>query len=435
MLWLRNSPWQIGIMDETSDSWGDREYWASEQLFRTNLGSIWRGVHTESGTRVLIERIATGKALASVRAMLDLHQRLAGPGIVDVEDACLDGNQPYVVWRANADAPLGLVLRDEGGIAVELVLELARETLEILDRIHSAGEVHGGLAIHRVLKIQPTTLSGVLGCTADLSLRQHMPPMDSWHSKSGPEADLFTLGAMTWQLLARRPGAVSKAFDPGAIGRLAWPPSRVNLLLSTEVDAFISALVSPDRDGQPLAAGDALDLLDAAVAHQHRRLNLTFGEVSNTSEWKRAMAQDRGVERDRLFSDLARTYPWIDECWDEVRMPSASKEAYRAACIAPHDRRGWIAALAAFMEDGQFRLAEGCLCHALDPWIPERLAQQLLTSWREVSGRSDSMMPSVPHSGSDGSGPSGVPARVAIGPPELGGEGQDSVGPLKRWVD
>jgi len=146
-----------------------------------------------------------------------LAARLSHPNVVAVFDAGEDGGRPYIVMEYVEGETLADVLRRRGALPTEEAAEIAGQVAAGLAHAHAQGLVHRDVKPQNLLvsgdgrvKIadfgvargddlsQLTQAGTVLGTAAYLS------PEQAAGSSVGPASDVYSLGAVLYELLTGR---------------------------------------------------------------------------------------------------------------------------------------------------------------------------------------------------------------------------------------
>jgi len=186
-------------------------------LGQGGMGQVFRARDSRSGREVALKvlRARLGeRSLERFRREGELTARLEHPGIVRIHSAGVADGRPYLVYelveggRTLADA-IETLEQDAG-------LELLEQVAEALGFAHTQGVIHrdvkpanvlldsGGrprvadFGLARAVDLQPITHTGAL-----LGTPYYMAPeVLTGASRSGPPADVWSLGVMLYRLLA-----------------------------------------------------------------------------------------------------------------------------------------------------------------------------------------------------------------------------------------
>jgi hypothetical protein len=206
------------------------------------------------------------------------------PNIVTVFDVEEDGDDLFMVSSYMAAGGLDSRLKEVPGgrLLIDEVLTLAADVCSALAYAHSHDVVHRdvkpgniwlgedgaarlgdfGLAISA--GDTKLTQSGTVLGTAD-----YMPPEQAMGGASTPQSDLYSLGAMLYELATGRPPFVGDD-AVGVIGQhINSPPVAprfVNSAIPPELEALILKLLSKDPADRPASADQVRQALDAIQA-------------------------------------------------------------------------------------------------------------------------------------------------------------------------
>ena len=209
--------------------------------------------------------------------------RLVHPNIVQVFDFGFDSghHQHFIVMEHVAGNSCAELLRDRGHLGVEETIGIVTQACRGLDYAHRHGVVHrdvkpGNLLVSdsEVVKLADfgiaraadqasiTQVGSVLGTAAYLS------PEQSRGEEAGPQADLYSLGVVTYQLISGR-----LPYEASSLSELALKQQRDAPIPLDELnrdvprslaDAVLVAL-SIDQRRRPANASDLADLLNAGL--------------------------------------------------------------------------------------------------------------------------------------------------------------------------
>ncbi len=196
-----------------------------EELGHGGMGIVFKALQTGSGRQVAVKVIRSGtfarpEELSRFRAEGEAVARLVHPNIVRVFEHGEHNGLPFLVMEYVEGGSLGQRL-GRAPYAVRQAIELAEVLARTVDHAHQQGIVHRDLNPRNVLltadgtpKVADFGIAKFLG--DDLRLTRtgqvmgtpgYMAPEQAWgRSKEvGPEADVYSLGAILYELLTGRP--------------------------------------------------------------------------------------------------------------------------------------------------------------------------------------------------------------------------------------
>ena len=251
-----------------------RVYLAHDQLLDRDVAFAL--IKTEGLDEVGRERIARE---AQAMGRLGTH-----PHVVSVfdlgEHQGPDGAQPYIVTElmGGGDAE-GLLEDAEGPLPLERTLEIAIAVCGGLEFAHAKDVVHRDLKPGNVwLTEDGVAKIGDFGLAVSLDrsrLTQHgmmvgtvsyMPPEQALGGETTPQADLYSLGAMLYELVTGRPPFVGE--DPTAIISQHINPPPVAPSWHSEhcppdLEELILRLLAKAPENRPVTASEVLAALEA----------------------------------------------------------------------------------------------------------------------------------------------------------------------------
>jgi serine/threonine protein kinase len=261
-----------------------------EEIGRGNMGVVFKARDPAMHRIVAIKIVRLGFSLderqrASFVERFHREAQIAGrlshPGIVAVHDFG-SGEEPFLVMEHFPGVSLQKLL--EGGpLAVPEVERIARQLAHALAHAHSEGVVHRDIKPSNVLyhdgKIKLVDFgiarldASELTATGELiGTPSYMPPEIFSGARVDGQSDLFSLGAVLYQLLTGR-----KPFDGETVSRIIYrvlhddppPPSRVREGISPDWDVVVQKLLAKDRKDRYQRAEHLLADLDG-MAHDEK---------------------------------------------------------------------------------------------------------------------------------------------------------------------
>ncbi len=249
------------------------------------MSTVWRGRDEVLGREVAVKILSPQYAAdAAFRARFEREARhaaaLSHPRLVTVFDCGVDGTTPFIVMELVAGRTLRQVLDMAGTLPPDDAVAIAAAVCEALEAAHAVGLVHrdikpanivlsGGEV--KVLDFGIARLEGRVGGTrtqAVLGTAAYLSPEQASGQQAGPQADLYALGCVLFEMLAGTPpftadSEVGVAYrqvhdDPG-------PPSARRPGLPAQLDWITSRLMAKNPADRPPGAAAARAGLLAAL--------------------------------------------------------------------------------------------------------------------------------------------------------------------------
>jgi tRNA A-37 threonylcarbamoyl transferase component Bud32 len=184
------------------------------------MGEVWRAEDTVLARPVAIKRLKSEyvddpEFRERFRAEARHAARLSHPGIASVHDYGEDPDRAWLVMELVDGEPLSAILRREGTLSPDRVLDLVAQTASALHAAHTGGVVHrdvkpGNLLVRPdgVLKVTdfgiasaaeatPLTRTGIVLGTA-----YYLSPEQASGRAATPASDLYSLGVVAYECLA-----------------------------------------------------------------------------------------------------------------------------------------------------------------------------------------------------------------------------------------
>ncbi len=253
------------------------------------MATVWRATDEVLGRDVAVKVLSPQYAAdASFLARFGREARnvaaVSDPRIVTVFDCGVDDSTPYIVMELVSGRTLRQVLDEAGVLPPAQAIAIAASVCEALEAAHAAGLVHRDIKPANIVlsgrdlrdvkvldfgiarsqfPVGGTRTQAVLGTAAYLS------PEQASGDYVGPQADLYSLGCVLFEMLTGAPpfaadSEVGVAYrqvhdDPG-------PPSAKRPGLTSRVDSITRRLLAKKPADRPAGAAAARDALLAAVA-------------------------------------------------------------------------------------------------------------------------------------------------------------------------
>ncbi len=144
------------------------------RLGQGGMGTVYLGVSPDEravAVKVLRESVTDPLARRRFRSELEALRRIRGPHLVEVLDADVEADPPYLVTRFVPGERLDDVVRRCGPLPVEALRQVARGLADALTALHGVGVIHRDLTPGNVLVLdgQPYVIDLGLATAADLT--------------------------------------------------------------------------------------------------------------------------------------------------------------------------------------------------------------------------------------------------------------------------
>ena len=195
-----------------------------EQIGTGGMATVWKAQDTLLGRLVAIKRLLphlAGDPEAAERFKREAHAaaQLSHPGIVTVFDTGEDADSPFIVQELVDGTTLAAHVADTGPLGPQSVTDIVSQVAAALDHAHSVGVIHRdikpanlimapdgrvriadfGIA-HTVDDPATITSSGELVGTIT-----YMAPEILAGQPATPASDIYSLGAVTYEMLSGQP--------------------------------------------------------------------------------------------------------------------------------------------------------------------------------------------------------------------------------------
>ncbi|HTP20851.1 MAG TPA: protein kinase [Solirubrobacteraceae bacterium] len=198
--------------------------------------------------------------------------RLVHPNIVQVFDFGFDerARQHFIVMEHVPGHSCAELLRDHGPMPVEQAVDVVTQSCRGLDYAHRNGVVHrdvkpGNLLVSDsdVVKLadfgiaRATDQSSITQVGSVLGTAAYLAPEQARGEEAGPQADLYSLGVVAYQLLTGRLPYEASSLSELALKQQREPPASVDELnprVPPELADAISSALSLDKDDRPETA-------------------------------------------------------------------------------------------------------------------------------------------------------------------------------------
>ncbi|MET0566704.1 MAG: serine/threonine-protein kinase [Acidimicrobiia bacterium] len=256
-----------------------------EQIGTGGMATVWRAKDTLLGRFVAIKRLLphlAGDPEAAERFEREAQAaaRLHHPGIVTVFDSGEDSDGPFIVQELVEGTTLAIHLAETGSVAPESVVDIISQVAAALDHAHGLGVIHRDIKPANLIfepggRVRLADF-GIARTVDDAATITDSGEMVGTITYLAPEilagepatvsSDVYSLGAVTYELLAGRPPY--QAETPAAMleaVRSAEVPD-LHGIAPDGMAAAVSAAMSKDPATRPETAGAfAANLIGSAT--------------------------------------------------------------------------------------------------------------------------------------------------------------------------
>jgi eukaryotic-like serine/threonine-protein kinase len=210
--------------------------------------------------------------------------RLVHPNIVQVFDSGFDesAHQHFIVMEYVPGQSCAEILRDRGHLDVEQAIDIVSQACRGLDYAHRNGVVHrdvkpGNLLVSEsgVVKLadfgiaRATGQSSITQVGSVLGTAAYLSPEQARGEEAGPQADLYSLGVVTYQLLSGR-----LPYEANSLSELALkqqrespiPLQRINPHVRLTLSEAVAVTISVVPEERPRSAGELSELISDGAA-------------------------------------------------------------------------------------------------------------------------------------------------------------------------
>ncbi len=267
------------------------------------MGEVWQAVDQTLDRSVAVKlikpsRVGSDEAVARFRREARLTARLAGhPNVVilydfgqDSDDT--DGTSVFAVMELVAGRSLAEILKGGGPMPVARAADVVSQAASGLGAAHAAGIVHRDVKPGNLMAVEKGTGDGTLkvldfGIAAFTEATRseritrtgqvigtplYMSPEQVRGGRVGPQSDLYSLGAILFQLLTGKPPF--RSTDPRAVLRMHLtdtPPSAAALRpeIPAQLDDLVGALLAKRPEERPAHAEEVRERLASFLPPLH----------------------------------------------------------------------------------------------------------------------------------------------------------------------
>jgi serine/threonine protein kinase len=252
-------------------------YVLREVLGTGGMATVWRArdevLSRDVAVKVLNQQFAADPGFAARFEREARHAAgLSHPRLVTVFDCGVDGSTPFIVMELVAGRTLRQVLDRAGPLRPGEAVRIAAAVCEALEVAHAAGLVHRDIKPANIVlagsdvKVLDFGIArvdggtGVTGTAVLLGTAAYLSPEQASGRSAGPQADLYALGCVLFEMLTGAPpfsaeSPVGLAYrhvhdDPG-------PPSALRPDLPARLDHITGRLLAKHPADRPASAAAA----------------------------------------------------------------------------------------------------------------------------------------------------------------------------------
>jgi serine/threonine-protein kinase len=252
-------------------------YTLRDVLGTGGMATVWRArdevLSRDVAVKVLNQQFAADPGFAARFEREARHAAgLSHPRLVTVFDCGVDGSVPFIVMELIAGLTLRQVLDRVGTLPLDEAVRIAAAVCEALEVAHAAGLIHRDIKPANIVlagsevKVLDFGIArvdggtGVTGTAVLLGTAAYLSPEQASGHTAGPQADLYALGCVLFEMLTGAPpfsaeSPVGLAYrhvhdDPG-------PPSALRPDLPARLDHVTGRLLAKDPANRPASAAAA----------------------------------------------------------------------------------------------------------------------------------------------------------------------------------
>jgi eukaryotic-like serine/threonine-protein kinase len=275
-------------------------YRLGRSLGRGGMATVHLARDETLGRDVAIKRLSealSGDEVFRERFMREARTAasLSHPNIVGVFDVGEEGGIPYIVMECVEGWTLAELLAENGPLDPDRTVDLILQACAGLEHAHAAGLVHRDIKPQNLLVRDDDTLKIVdfgIARPVDgtqltlagtiLGTAAYLAPEQALGERVTAAADLYSLGAVTYELLSGRPPYEFESLAELPVKQREGPPPPIDGV-SEELQDAVRRCLAPDPANRPASA--------AALAHELAQASpeaptepLTAAEVTAATE-------------------------------------------------------------------------------------------------------------------------------------------------------
>lgn len=253
-------------------------YVTEETLGRGGMATVELAHDDDLGRKVAIKRLSaalTGDEVFRERFLREARMaaQLSHPNIVAVFDVGEDAGIPYIVMEYVEGQTLGDLMERKGPLDPDRAVDLILQVCAGLEHAHAAGLVHRDIKPQNLLvrdddtvKIADFGIARPLDSATNitqigtvLGTATYLAPEQALGERVTGAADLYSLGAVTYELLAGRPPYEFDSLVELTVKQREGPPPPIQGV-SADLQEVVLRCLAVDPEARPRSA--------AALAHE-----------------------------------------------------------------------------------------------------------------------------------------------------------------------
>ena len=273
-------------LDSLPKSFADGRYRVEEFLGEGGMKRVYRARDTVLDRQVALgvikaeklDEVSRSRIVREVQALARLGDH---PHIMQIHDFLEEDGQPYMVLPFMSGSEVEELIENapDNRVPLEETIKIAADVCRGLEFAHSKGLVHRDLKPGNVWVTEDGTAKildfGLAVAMDHNRLTQqgtmvgtfyYMPPEQALGSEVTPQADLYSLGAMLYEIVTGRPPFLGDGME-GIIGQHISTPPVAPIWHSSScpkpLEALILRLLAKDPSERPDSAADVLTALES----------------------------------------------------------------------------------------------------------------------------------------------------------------------------
>ena len=315
--------------------------------------------------------------------------------------------QPYIVSElmGGGDVEGAIQDADDHGLPLEQAIELAKATCRGLEFAHSKGIVHRDLKPGNVMLTADGTAKigdfGLAVATGRSRLTQegmmvgtvsYMPPEQAMGGEITAQADLYSLGAMLYEMVSGRPpfvGDDSVAIIGQHLNTPPVAPTWHNPDMPPALEALVLRLLEKDPSSRPASAAQVLQSLDAIDVGAPREAPSPDAAPAGPDPTYRRTFVGREAELRQLHAAFDGAMSWDGAMVMVVGEPGIGKTSLCEQLATYATLRGGSSLVGHCYEEGSLSLPYLAFVEAMRSYVlgrePESLKEELGSGASEVA--------------------------------------------------